>query len=184
MAAAGEAEIIARPSVVTTDKRTAVIETGVEIPYQEATHAGGTSISFKEAVLQLDVAPQVTPGGNILLELEIKQDTVGKIYYGVPSINTTRIATRAFVANGETVVIGGIFQTDKHHATTRTPLLGELPVFGRLFRRTLQRDDKRELFVSSHPKSRKIPRKAAPAGSPRQGAGPRHRGLHEQRKQP
>ena len=147
LAAAGEAEIIARPSVVTTEKRTAVIETGVEIPYQETTHAGGTSISFKDAVLQLNVTPQVTPDESIVLELEITQDTVGKIYYGVPSINTTRMVTRAFVGNGETVVLGGIFQTDKHHATTRTPLLGELPVVGRLFRRTLQRDDKRELFV-------------------------------------
>ena len=164
LAAAGEAEIIARPSVVTTDKRTAVIETGVEIPYQEATHAGGTSISFKEAVLQLDVTPQVTPDGNIVLELEIKQDTVGKIYYGVPSINTTRIATRAFVANGETVVLGGIFQTDKHHATTRTPLLGELPVVGRLFRRTLQRDDKRELFVFITPEVAQDPAQGSAGG--------------------
>ena len=145
--AAGEAEIIARPTVVTTDKRTATIETGVEIPYQEATHAGGTSISFKDAVLQLEVTPQVTPDDRIVLDLAIKQDTVGKIYYGVPSINTTRIVTRAMVDDGETVVLGGIFQTDKHHATTRTPLLGGLPIIGRLFRRTLQRDDKQELFV-------------------------------------
>ena len=150
--AAGEAEIIARPTVVTTDKRAALIETGVEIPYQESTHAGGTSISFKDAVLQLQVTPQVTPNGHIALDLEIKQDTVGKIYYGVPSINTTRIATRALVVDGETVVLGGIFQTDKHHATTRTPLLGGLPVIGRLFRRTLQRDDKQELFVFITPR--------------------------------
>ena len=150
--AAGEAEIIARPTVVTTDKRTASIETGVEIPYQEATHAGGTSISFKDAVLQLQVTPQVTPDDRIVLDLEIKQDTVGKIYYGVPSINTTRIATRAMVADGETVVLGGIHQTDKHQATTRTPLLGGLPLIGRLFRRTLQRDDKQELFVFITPR--------------------------------
>ena len=89
----------------------------------------------------------MTPERDIALQLEITQDTVGKIYYGVPSINTTRIATRAVVADGETVVLGGVFQTDRHHAATRTPLLGELPVIGRLFRRTLRRDDKRELFV-------------------------------------
>lgn len=147
LAAAGEAEIIARPTVVTTNKRPAVIETGVEIPYQQTTHAGGTSISFKDAVLQLQVTPQVAPGNRIALELEIKQDTVGKIYYGVPSVNTTRIATKALVADRETVVLGGIFQTDRHHATTRTPLFGGLPLVGRLFRRTLQRDDKQELFV-------------------------------------
>lgn len=155
--AAGNAEIIARPTVVTTDKRTATIETGVEIPYQEATHAGGTSISFKDAVLQLEVTPQVTPDDRIVLDLAIKQDTVGKIYYGVPSINTTRIATRAMVADGETVVLGGIFQTDKHHATTRTPLLGGLPIIGRLFRRTLQRDDKQELFVFLTPEVVRAP---------------------------
>ena len=160
--AAGEAEIIARPTVVTTDKRTASIETGVEIPYQEATHAGGTSISFKDAVLQLQVTPQVTPDDRVVLDLEIKQDTVGKIYYGVPSINTTRIVTRAMVADCETVVLGGIFQTDKHQATTRTPLLGGLPVIGRLFRRTLQRDDKQELFVFITPKVVRPPGVLAP----------------------
>ncbi len=147
LAAAGHAEIIARPKVITTDKRAATIETGVEIPYQQATHSGATSIAFKDAVLQLNVTPQITPDQHIVMDLEIKQDTVGRIFHGVPSINTTRITTQVLVENGDTVVLGGVFRTDKHQTVTRTPLLGELPLVGRLFRRTLEQDDKQELFV-------------------------------------
>ncbi len=151
LAAAGHAEIVARPKVITADKHVATIESGVEIPYQQATHSGATSIAFKDAVLQLQVTPRITPDERIVMDLEVKQDTVGRIYHGVPSVNTTRIVTQVLVGNGETVVLGGIFQTDKHRATTRTPLLGDLPVVGRLFRRTLERDDKQELFIFMTP---------------------------------
>ena len=153
LAAAGHAEIVARPKVVTADQRTAVIESGVEIPFQQATRSGATSIAFKDAVLQLEVTPRITPDGDIVMELDIKQDTVGRIYHGVPSINTTRIETRVRVADGETVVLGGIFQTDRYRTATRTPVLGDLPVLGRLFRRTLERDDKQELFIFITPRS-------------------------------
>ena len=153
LAAAGQAEIVARPKVVTADQRTAVIESGVEIPYQQATKSGATSIAFKDAVLKLEVTPRITPEGDIVMELNIKQDTVGRIYHGVPSINTTRIETRVRVAGGETVVLGGIFQTDRHRTATRTPLLGDLPLVGRLFRRTTERDDKQELFIFITPRS-------------------------------
>ena len=147
MAADGRAEIVARPSVITADKRPATIESGVEIPFQQATKSGATSIAFQDAVLQLEVTPQITPNERIVMDLTVKQDTVGRIYHGVPSINTTRITTQVLVDNGQTIVLGGIFQTDRHQATVRTPLLGDLPVLGRLFRRTLERDDKQELFV-------------------------------------
>lgn len=147
LAADGRAEIVARPSVITTDKRLAMIESGVEIPFQQATRSGATSIAFKDAVLQLEVTPQITPNERIVMDLTVKQDTVGRIYHGVPSVNTTRITTQVLVENGQTVVLGGIFQTDRHQATVRTPLLSGLPVVGRLFRRTLERDDKQELFV-------------------------------------
>ena len=147
MAADGRAEIVARPSVITADKRLATIESGVEIPFQQATKSGATSIAFKDAVLQLEVTPQITPDERIVMDLTVKQDTVGRIYHGVPSVNTTRITTQVLVHNGQTVVLGGIFQTDRHQATVRTPLLGDLPVVGRLFRHTLERDDKQELFV-------------------------------------
>lgn len=147
LASDGRAEIVARPTVITADKRAAVIESGVEIPYQQATKSGATSIAFKDAVLQLEVTPQVTPDERIVMDLTVKQDTVGRIFHGVPSVNTTRIETQVLVLDGQTVVLGGIFQTDRHHATVRTPLFGDLPVVGRLFRRTLERDDKQELFV-------------------------------------
>lgn len=147
LAADGRAEIVARPKVITADKRPAIIESGVEIPYQQATKSGATSIAFKDAVLQLEVTPQITPDASIVMDLTVKQDTVGRIYHGVPSVNTTRIETQVLVRDGQTVVLGGIFQTDRHHATVRTPLFGELPVVGRLFRRTLERDDKQELFI-------------------------------------
>ena len=153
LAAAGHAEIVARPKVVTGDQHTALIESGVEIPFQQATRSGATSIAFKDAVLQLAVTPRITPEDDIVMELDIKQDTVGRIYHGVPSINTTRIETRVRVADGETVVLGGIFQTDRYRTATQTPLLGDLPLIGPVFRRTLERDDKQELFIFITPRS-------------------------------
>ena len=146
-AATGQVDIVARPKVVTADKHTAVIEAGVEIPYQQATKSGATSIAFKDAVLQLRVTPRIAPNARIALDLEVKQDTVGQSFHGVPSINTTRIVSRVLVSDGETVVLGGIFQTDKHTSIVRTPLLGKLPVLGRAFRRVVERDDKQELFI-------------------------------------
>ena len=171
MAADGRAEIVARPSVITADKRLATIESGVEIPFQQATRSGATSIAFKDAVLQLEVTPQITPNERILMDLTVKQDTVGRIYHGVPSINTTRITTQVLVDDGQTVVLGGIFQTDRHQATVRTPLLGDLPVVGRLFRRTLERDDKQELYVFITPSIVKEPTGGQARMAPGQAAG-------------
>ena len=152
LAASGSAEIVARPNVVTADQRTALIESGVEVPYQQETHSGGTSIAFKEAVLQLEVTPRITPQERIAMELRVKQDAVGRIYQGVPSINTTRISTQVRVDDGETVVLGGIFQTDRHHADARAPLLGDMPLLGRLFRRATRRDARHELFIFITPR--------------------------------
>ena len=152
LAAEGKAEIMARPKVITADKSRARIESGVEIPYQEASSSGATSTSFKDAVLSLDVTPRITPNGRIILEINVKQDNVGRIFNGVPSINTNEIETEVLIEDGETVVLGGIFQTDRNFATEKTPLLGNLPLLGRLFRRTFERDDKQELliFITPH----------------------------------
>ena len=147
LAADGRAEIVARPKVVTADKRPATIESGVEVPFQQATKSGATSIAFKDAVLQLEVTPRITPNDRIVMDLTVKQDTIGRIFHGVPSINTTRIQTQVLVDDGQTVVLGGIFQTDRHQTSTRTPVLGDLPWVGRLFQRRLERDDKQELYV-------------------------------------
>ena len=148
----GHAEVVARPKVITADKSSAMIESGVEIPYQEATSSGATSTSFKDAVLSLEVTPQITPDDRIIMELNIKQDTVGQVFNGVPSINTNEIQTRVLVDNGQTIVLGGVFQTDRSISTTKTPFLGDLPYIGRLFRRTVERDDKQELLIFITPR--------------------------------
>jgi type IV pilus assembly protein PilQ len=152
LAADGHAEVVARPKVITADKSTATIESGVEIPYQEATSSGATSTSFKDATLALEVTPQITPDDRIIMELNVKQDTVGQVFNGVPSINTNQIETQVLVNNGQTVVLGGIFQTDRNVSTTKTPFIGDLPYVGRLFRRTVERDDKTELLIFITPR--------------------------------
>jgi type IV pilus assembly protein PilQ len=148
----GHAEVVSRPKVITADKSTAIIESGVEIPYQEATSSGATNVSFKDAVLALEVTPQITPDDRVIMKLNVKQDTVGIVFNGVPSINTNEVETEVLVANGETVVLGGIFTTDKNVSTTKTPFLGDLPYIGRIFRNTLERDDKQELLIFITPR--------------------------------
>ena len=150
--AEGNAEVMARPKVVMADKSRARIESGVEIPYQEASSSGATSTSFKDAVLALEVMPRITPDDRIIMDINVKQDNVGRIFNGVPSINTNEIQTEVLLNDGETVVLGGIFQTDRNLATEKTPLLGELPLLGRLFRRTFERDDKQELLIFITPR--------------------------------
>jgi type IV pilus assembly protein PilQ len=149
----GHAEVVARPKVITSDKSTAMIESGVEIPFQENTSSGATSTSFKDAVLSLEVTPQITPDNRIIMQLNVKQDTVGQFSVdGIPAINTNEVETEVLVDNGQTVVLGGIFQTDKTVSTTKAPFLGDLPYVGRLFRRTAERDDKTELLIFITPK--------------------------------
>lgn len=152
LASEGHAEVIARPTLITTDKQPATIQSGVEIPYQEASSSGATSTSFKEAVLSLAVTPRITPDERIIMDLAVHQDSVGQLYNGVPSIDTTSVTTRVLVQNGETIVLGGMFRTNRNLEIAKTPLLGDLPVLGRLFRRTLKRDDKQELLIFITPR--------------------------------
>ena len=152
LASKGHAEVVARPTVITADKRPATIRSGVQIPYQEASSSGATSTSFKEAVLSLEVTPRITPNDRIIMDLNVNQDAVGRVYNGIPSIDTTAIATQVLVDDGETVVLGGMFRTDKNLATTKTPVLGDIPWLGRLFRRTYERDDKQELLIFITPR--------------------------------
>ena len=152
LASDGHAEVISRPKVITADKSTAMIESGVEIPFQEATSSGATNVSFKDAVLGLEVTPQITPDDRIIMQLNVKQDTVGQLFEGVPSINTNEIETQVLVDNGSTIVLGGIFTTDKNVQTTKTPFLGDLPYVGRLFRNTIETDNKQELLIFITPK--------------------------------
>ncbi len=143
----GDAEIIAKPRVVTTNREKAVVRSGVQIPYQESTSSGATSTAFQSATLSLEVTPLVASEEQVVLTLKISQDSVGALYDGVPSINTNAIETRVLVRSGETLVLGGVYQNDIKTSVSRTPLLGRVPGLGRLFRRTISSDDRRELLV-------------------------------------
>ncbi len=143
----GRARVLAKPKILTIDQSLASIQSGVQIPYQETSRSGATSTSFKDAVLSLHVRPQITPDHNILLQLKVQQDTVGQIFNGVPSINTNEMQTNVLVGNGQTLVLGGILQEDENNAQRKTPVLGDLPLVGRLFRRKISRKDQQELLV-------------------------------------
>ncbi|MEL0047146.1 MAG: type IV pilus secretin PilQ [Gammaproteobacteria bacterium] len=143
----GRARVLAKPKILTIDQSLASIQSGVQIPYQETSRSGATSTSFKDAVLSLHVRHLVTPDGNILMQIEVKQDTVGQIFNGVPSINTNEMQTNVLVGNGQTLVLGGILQEDENDARRKTPIFGDLPVVGRLFRRKIKRKDQQELLV-------------------------------------
>jgi type IV pilus assembly protein PilQ len=152
LASDGQAEVVARPKVITADKQTATVASGVEIPFQEAAASGATATQFKEAVLSLEVTPQITPDDCIIMDLAVNQDSVGAIFGGIPSINTNSITTQVLVDNGQTLVLGGIFQTSSNRQTDKTPFLGDLPFVGGLFRRNLQSEDKQELLIFITPR--------------------------------
>jgi len=145
-------EIISSPRVITSNQQKATIKQGVEIPYQEASSSGATSVSFKEAVLQLDVTPQITPDDRIIMDLQVNKDSVGRIFAGVPSIDTRNVTTRVLVDNGETLVLGGIYEQERKKQTTRVPFLGSLPGIGWLFKTNSKTDNKKELLIFVTPK--------------------------------
>jgi type IV pilus assembly protein PilQ len=148
----GKAEIVSQPRVVTADRQTASIKSGQEIPYQEATSSGATSTEFKEAVLSLEVTPQITPDDKIIMDLEVNQDSRGEDTDAGPAINTNSVTTQVLVANGETIVLGGIFESTNTETTTKTPFLGDIPYLGRLFKRTQSTELRSELLIFITPK--------------------------------
>lgn len=148
----GRADIVSTPKVLTADQQTAKIQSGTEVPYQEASSSGATSTSFKEAVLGLEVTPQITPDGRIIMDLKINQDSVGSLFNGIPSIDTNEITTSVIVDNGQTVVLGGVFRSEDVDETVKTPFLGDLPVIGRLFRYRNVTNQKAELLVFITPR--------------------------------
>ncbi|MGM0451389.1 MAG: type IV pilus secretin PilQ, partial [Pseudomonadota bacterium] len=143
----GQAEIVSQPKVVTADRQEAGIKSGEEIPYQEASSSGATSVSFKEAALSLNVTPQITPDDNIIMDLEVNQDSRGQVTAGIPSIDTNSVQTQVLVGDGETVVLGGIFQSEVATNVLKTPFLGDLPYLGSLFRQTEKIDERSELLI-------------------------------------
>jgi len=145
-------KIISSPRVVTSDQTEATIATGTEIPYQQATSSGATSVSFKSATLSLSVKPQITPDDNIIMDIKVNKDSVGQLYAGVPSINTNKVNTQVLVENGGTVVIGGVYQQQQNDGVNKVPLLGDIPILGYLFRSSAKLDNKSELLVFITPK--------------------------------
>ena len=148
----GRTKNIASPRVVTADKTEATISSGTQIPYQQATSSGATSVSFKDATLSLKVTPQITPDDHINMKLDVNQDSVGTSYNGVPSINTKQVSTQVLVDNGGTVVIGGVYTQDITNNTNKVPVLGDVPVLGWLFKNRVKSDIKSELLVFITPK--------------------------------
>ena len=148
----GKGKIISSPRVVTEDKMVALIEQGVELPYQVATSSGATSITFKKAVLRLEVTPQITPDGNVVLEVEVNKDSKGDVTPAGFAINNQHVKTKVRVENGGTVMLGGIYQQSERSTDTKVPLLGDLPVLGYLFKTTGRETTKTELLVFLTPK--------------------------------
>ena len=151
-----KAEIISSPRLITTNQQPAFIEQGTEIPYLESSSSGATSVAFKKAVLSLKVTPQITPDNRLVLDLNVTQDRPGEVVQTgtgeAVAINTQRIGTQVLVNDGETVVLGGIFQHSVSHTVDKVPLLGDLPWLGALFRRSYQQSGKGELLIFVTPK--------------------------------
>jgi type IV pilus assembly protein PilQ len=148
----GKGKIVSSPRVITSDQTKAVIEQGEEIPYQVATSSGATSIQFKKASLRLEVTPQITPEGSVIMNLDVSKDSRGTLTTAGPAINTKHAQTQVLVENGGTVVIGGIFTQNDRTNVNKVPLLGDVPVLGHLFRNTTKISDKTELLIFITPK--------------------------------
>nr|WP_315465448.1 type IV pilus secretin PilQ [uncultured Rhodoferax sp.] len=148
----GKGKIVSSPRVVTADQIKALIEQGEEFPYQVASSSGATSIAFRKANLKLEVTPQITPEGNIILSLDITKDTIGRLTTAGYSINTKHVLTQVLVENGGTVVIGGIFTETSTDETTKVPFFGDLPGIGVLFRSNVKAISKQEMLLFITPK--------------------------------
>ena len=155
--AEGRGEVISSPRVITANQKEASIEQGVEIPYQEASSSGATTTQFKDAVLSLTVTPQITPDDRIIMDLHVTKDSVDEQVSterggSVPSIDTRSVTTQVLVNNGQTVVLGGIYETEYGEFVTKVPVLGDIPFLGVFFRRTQTVSDKAELLIFVTPK--------------------------------
>ena len=154
MEKSGNGEIVSQPKVVTSDKETAKILKGTEVPYQEASSSGATSVSFKEASLSLEVTPQITPDNRIIMEVKVTKDEPDYIntVLGVPPIKKNEVNAKVLVADGETIVIGGVFSNTQSKVVDKVPFLGDVPYVGRLFRRDVVSEKKSELLVFLTPR--------------------------------
>ena len=154
---AGHGEVVSQPKVITGDKQQATIKSGTEVPFLESSSSGRTTVKYKDAVLKLDVTPNITPDDRILMRLVINQDSIGGFIAGennsqIPLIDVTELITEVLVGNGETVVLGGVFRTEDVRSEVKTPFFGDLPYIGRLFRRTNDRQVKTETLIFITPR--------------------------------
>lgn len=153
MQAEGRGEVISNPRLITADKNPATIEAGVQIPYQEASSSGATTTSFQDAVLSLSVTPQITPDNRVIMDLDISKDAVSATtVQGVPAVNTQSLTTQVIVDNGETVVLGGVYERSSAEAVNRVPFFSDLPYVGWAFKNKLTTDSKSELLIFVTPK--------------------------------
>ena len=145
-------KVVSSPRVTTANQQKASIASGTKIPYLQASSSGATNISFIDATLSLDVTPQITPDEKIIMELEVKKDRVGQVFFGTPSIDTQNVKTNVLVANGETAVLGGIYELTERNDVDKVPFFGDLPVVGHAFKRRTKQEDKTELLIFITPK--------------------------------
>jgi len=155
--ASGQGEVVSQPRIITGDKQQATIKSGTEVPYQEGAASGATTTSFKEAVLKLEVTPNITPDDRILLDLVVNQDSVGEFVPSgtgglIPTIDTTELTTQVLVGNGETVVLGGVFKTEEITQVQKVPFLGDIPYVGTLFKTTSNKSSKNETLIFITPR--------------------------------
>jgi len=149
----GYGEVISQPKVLTGDKQTAYIKSGSEVAYQEAASSGATTTSFREAVLMLEVTPQITPDNRVILDLLVAQDSIGDLVFGgEPTIDTTELGTQVLVNSGETLVLGGIFRMNQTESEDKVPFLGDIPIFGNAFKNTLTNTEKQEILIFITPR--------------------------------
>ncbi|HVY53935.1 MAG TPA: hypothetical protein VHA13_05390, partial [Gammaproteobacteria bacterium] len=166
----GHSETIASPRVITSNQQKAIIQTGQQIPYQQSTSSGATAIAFENAVLSLEITPQITPDNRVVLTLKATQDTAGNApvtsqstssgtgttststSFGPPPINTEEVQSNIILNNNETVVLGGVYQRNKQKKVDRVPFFGSLPLIGKFFRFTNEQDDRSELLIFITPK--------------------------------
>ena len=150
--AEGKGKIVSSPRVITADQVKALIEQGTELPYQTATSSGATSIAFRKASMKLEVTPQITPEGSIILDVDVNKDSVGRITTAGYAIDTKHVQTQVLVENGGTVVIGGIYMQSETDNVTKVPLLGDIPVVGNLFKSRAKASERSELLIFLTPK--------------------------------
>jgi type IV pilus assembly protein PilQ len=150
--AEGRGKVVSSPRVVTADGVKALIEQGTELPYQQATSSGATSVSFKKATLKLEVTPQITPEGGVMLDVDVNKDSPGLVLGGNVSIDTKHVKTQVLVENGGTVVIGGIYELTDRDDVAKVPFFGDLPVLGNLFKNKTRTFNKTELLIFLSPK--------------------------------